>query len=183
MALSNFDTRIMKVVQVTNHQGDVRYRMLRGIQCSCMSLMSVCWTLYKSASIWDSFDLDCILRKRDLWFKSLNNYRYIGMEDLRQEFFIENSSINVEFLNNRTGEITAGEYLVSITEIVSDCQQIGAGAQLIINNYILGLLWGNQYFFLFYSHSKDEIRRMSATGTAALQLSLLPSTVFKTKMH
>ena len=43
------------------------------------------------------------------------------MEDLPHEFLIENSSINAEFLNNRTGEITAGGYLVSITEIMSDC--------------------------------------------------------------
>ena len=90
------------------------------------------------------------------------------MEDLPQDFFIENLSINVEFLNIITGEITAGVYLVSITEIVSDCQQIGTGALLIINNYILGLLWGNQCFFLFDSQSKDEIGRMSVTGTAVL---------------
>ena len=90
------------------------------------------------------------------------------MEDLPQTFFIENSSINVEFLNNKTGEITAGAYLVSITEIVSDCQQIGTQALLIINNYILGLFWGNQCFFLFDSHSKYEIGRMAATGTAVL---------------
>ena len=64
------------------------------------------------------------------------------MEDLSQEVFIENSSINVEFLNNRTGEITAGTYL--ITEIMCDCQQIGVGALLIIINHILGLLWRNQ---------------------------------------
>ena len=66
------------------------------------------------------------------------------MEDLIQEVFIKNLSINVEFLNIRTGEITARAYPVSFTEIVSDCQQIGTGAMLIINNYILGLLWGNQ---------------------------------------
>ena len=47
---------------------------------------------------------------------------YLGVKDSPQEFVIENLSINVEFLNNRTGEITAGAYLVSITEIVSDCQ-------------------------------------------------------------
>ena len=158
----------MKVVQATHHQGDIRYGMLRGIQCSCMSLMSVCWTLFKSVSIWDSFDLDCILQKGFFLFKSLNKYRYLSMKDLPQEFFIENSSINVQFLNIRTGEITAGAYLVSITEIVSDCQQIGTGALLIINKYILGLLWGNQCFFLFDSHSNDEIGRMSATGTAVL---------------
>ena len=59
------------------------------------------------------------------------------MEGLPQESFIENSSINVEFLNIRTGKIASGAYLVSITDIVSDCQQIGIGALLIINNYIL----------------------------------------------
>ena len=125
----------------THHQGFVRYRMSRGIQCSCMSLMLVCWTLFKSAGIWGSFGLDYIL---------------------------QNSSINVEFLNNRIGEITAGAYLLSITEIVSDCQQIGTEALLIINNYILGLVLRNQCFFLFDSHSKDGIRKMSATGTTGL---------------
>ena len=80
--------------------------MSRVIQCPCMSLMSVCWTLFKSVSKWVSFDLDCILQKGDLLFKSLNNYRHLGMEDLPQDFFIENVSINIEFLNIRTGEIT-----------------------------------------------------------------------------
>ena len=59
------------------------------------------------------------------------------MEYLPHELFIENSAINVEFLNNTTGEITAGTYLVLDTEIVSGCQQIGIIALLIINNYIL----------------------------------------------
>ena len=57
---------------------------------------------------------------------------------------------------------------MSITEIVSDCQQIGTGALLIIGNYILSLLWGNQCFFSFDSHSKHELGRMSTTGTAVL---------------
>ena len=51
----------------------------------CMSLMSVCWTLFKSESLWDSFDLHFILQKRDFLFKSPNNLRYLGMEDLPQE--------------------------------------------------------------------------------------------------
>ena len=55
------------------------------------------------------------------------------MEDLPQEFFIENSSINVEFLNDRNGEITAGAYLMSVTEIANDSQQLGTVALLIIN--------------------------------------------------
>ena len=56
------------------------------------------------------------------------------MEDLPQEFFIENSSINVQFFNNRTEVITAEAYIVSITEIMIDCQQIDTGSLLVINN-------------------------------------------------
>ena len=124
LALSNFDTRIMKVVQTPHHQSDIRFGVSRGVQsqCSYMSLMWDCWTLFKSVSIWEFFDLNFILQKGDLLFNSLNNYRYLGTEDLPQELFIRNLSINVEFINNKIGEITATAYLVSTTEIVSDCQ-------------------------------------------------------------
>ena len=95
IALNNFEIRILKVVQATLHQGDIRYGMLRGVQCPFIPLMSVCWTLFKSVSIWDSFHLDCILQKGDILFESANNYRYLGMEDLPQTFFIGNLSINL----------------------------------------------------------------------------------------
>ena len=72
--------------------------------------------------------LDFTLQKGDLLFKSFNNYRHLGMEDLPQEFFIENSSTNVEFLNIRLGKITPGTYVLSIAEIMSHCQQVGTGA-------------------------------------------------------
>ena len=115
----------MKAANATHHQGDIRYGMPRGIQCSCMSLMVVYWALFYSASIWDFFGLDCILNIGELLLRYQNNYRYLGMAYLPQDIFIKNSSINVEFLNNRTGEITAESYLVSITEIKRDCQQLG----------------------------------------------------------
>ena len=65
------------------------------------------------------------------------------MEDLLQEFLIENCSTNVEFLENKTGEITAGLYLLSIAEIKDSFGRIEALAAVIINNDILGLIWGN----------------------------------------
>ena len=40
------------------------------------------------------------------------------MEDLPQEFLVENSCKNVKSLENKTGGITAGAYLLSIAEIV-----------------------------------------------------------------
>ena len=90
------------------------------------------------------------------------------MEDLPQEFLLENYSMNVEFLENKTGEITAGTYLLSIAEIVNTAQEIGTGALLIVHNYIIGLIWGNNSIYLFDSDSKDQYDNISSSGTAVL---------------
>ena len=61
--------------------------------------------------------------------------RYLGMEDLLQEYLVENSPLNMEFLENKTEDIVAGAYLISTSEIVNGVQQIEAGALLTTGNY------------------------------------------------
>lgn len=56
---------------------------------------------------------------------------------------IEGFAVNVQFLENKTGEIIAVTYLRSIVEFVSTVQQIGIGVLVNFNKYILGLIWGN----------------------------------------
>ena len=60
--------------------------------------------MFRTAGIWDKFDLNCILGKGEELFKLIGQFRYTGKEDLPQEFLIENSSINVEVLENNTGQ-------------------------------------------------------------------------------
>lgn len=113
--------------------------------------------------------MDCILGKGDWLFKCIGKFRYYGIEDLPKEFFIDHYSINVEFLDNKTGEITAGEYLVSITEIKNSVQSSGTVALLIVSKYSLGLIWGNDStIYLLDSHGKDENLNLSSFGTPAL---------------
>ena len=69
MALSIRDYTIIKVIQVTQHQGDVRFRTSRVIQWSFASLISVSWTFVKSLGLWNKFDLDYILRRGYQMFK------------------------------------------------------------------------------------------------------------------
>lgn len=121
-----------------------------------------------------------------------------------RSFFIENSSMNVESLNNRGVEITAGSYLASDNGTVSDCPQpLSTEALLIVNNYILDLLWGNQYLFsiwlLKYRWNRKDInyryisfaniwfaavirnlRKMNMLLTSP-NGSLLPTKILKTK--
>ena len=83
-----------------------------------MSLISVSLTLFPSPGIWDKFYLDCILGKGDELFKCIGQFRFLGIEDLPQELLTENFSMTVEFLDNKTAEITAGAYLLSFSEFV-----------------------------------------------------------------
>ena len=105
-----------------------------------MSIISVSRTLFKYAGLWNKVDLDCIFGKGDQLFKFVRKIRYLGVEDLAQEFMTKNCPIYFELLENKTGEITIGAYLLSIAEIVSSAQQTGTGPLLIVNNYILDVI-------------------------------------------
>ena len=95
IALSVTDYIIIKVVQATHRQSDVRYGTFIGIPSSCMSLISVSWSLFKSTGVPDEFDLVCILGKRDHLFKFTGKFRYLWIEELPQEFLGETLSTNV----------------------------------------------------------------------------------------
>ena len=45
MENSNNVNVLADVANVTHHQGDIRYGATTGIQCSCMSLKSICWSI------------------------------------------------------------------------------------------------------------------------------------------
>ena len=143
--------------------------VLLGVCSACACPLYLSWTLFKSPGLWGKFDLDSILGKGYHLFKIIGKFRYLGMEDVPQEFSIKNCSINVEFLENKTGEITAGVYLLSIVENRNSVRQIGTGALLFVNNYVLGLILGNDStIYLSDSHSKDGHGNLSSSGTAVL---------------
>lgn len=89
-------------------------------------------------------------------------------QDLKTQDVIENATINVGFLENKAGEITAGAYFISIAEIVNGAQWIGIGALLIVKNYILGLICWSGFIYSFDFHSKDENGNLWSSGTAVL---------------
>ena len=94
MSLNIGNYRLIKVVQASHHQGNVGYGASKGMQFSCMSLISVSWTLFKYPGLCNKFDLDCILGKGDHLFKFIGKFRFLGEEDFPQEYLIENIPIN-----------------------------------------------------------------------------------------
>ena len=69
----------------THHEMDIRYGTTAAIQCLCISLMAVCWSLIKSISRWDdSNDLDQILGKAGELFKCVNKLKLLEVENYSQ---------------------------------------------------------------------------------------------------
>lgn len=111
-----------------------------------MSLFSVSWTLFSSSGLWHAFHLDCILNKGDQLPKFICKFKHLRIENLPQDFVMEEFLINVEFLKNKTEEITAGIYLLPTAQIVNVAQQVGTRALLIVNNYIFEPNLGNRFY-------------------------------------
>ena len=94
------------------------------MQCSCISLTSINWTLFKLPQFWHLINLDSVLQKSGELFKCVNEFRFLGIEGLPHGFLTENCLIDVDFLENRMGKITIEVYLAYITEIISNFQQV-----------------------------------------------------------
>ena len=101
-------------------------------------------------------------------YKSLNQYRLLGGDDLPWTVNIYGYSVDIFLLDNKTGEITLNAYLVSLKKIIGSCLNIGSGALLIISCYIFGLIWGKECVYLFDSHSKDYEGNISQNGSVIL---------------
>ena len=148
--------RPTKTFRATHHQGDLRYGATAGIQCSCMSLRSVCCNTFTSVTTWDGTDLDMILENEDRLFKSLNQYRLLGVDDLRRTVNIYGHWVDILLLDNKTGEMTLNAHLISLREIIESCLYIESGALLTISRYIFRIFGGKDCVYLFASHSKDS---------------------------
>ena len=79
MAFSIRDYRTIKVVQATHHQSDIGDGKSRAIQYSCMSLIEVSWTLFRSPCQWSKLDLDGILGREDQLVQRMVSYSIADM--------------------------------------------------------------------------------------------------------
>ena len=94
-----------------------------------------------------------MLENGDQLFKSLNQYRLLGVDDLPRIVNIYSYSLHIFLLDNKASKITLNAYLVSLKEIIKSCLNIVSGALLLISGYFFGLSWGKDCVYLFDSHT------------------------------
>ena len=62
---------IQKVIKATFSQGHPKFVRTTGIQCTCISLISICFSIFKAVSRWSKHDIHCVLEEN----RALTNFR------------------------------------------------------------------------------------------------------------
>ena len=68
-----------------------------GKQCSCNTLVSLCYSKFRTINLWKTHDLDYILNEGDSNFKRLGFTEYPFIDQFPKNVFIEGQECNINF--------------------------------------------------------------------------------------
>ena len=60
---------IQKVIPATLSQGHPKFRRTRGIQCTCIFLFKICFSIFKAVSRWGRHEVEYVIEKGDALYK------------------------------------------------------------------------------------------------------------------
>ena len=74
---------VLKVTSGSFHQGNVKkFFETAGLQCGINSMVSICFTVAKKISSWNTSDMDYILETGNECFKKLGYSVYLTLDEL-----------------------------------------------------------------------------------------------------
>ena len=88
---------MIKSVQGSLHQAELRFGNSDGTQCTCCGLVSVCFSLVKNPGKWLSTDLDFIVVNRDEKYNTLNKVGHNLFDELPTQISLFNTNIDIKF--------------------------------------------------------------------------------------
>ncbi|XP_057297689.1 uncharacterized protein LOC130628722 [Hydractinia symbiolongicarpus] len=157
---------ILKSVQGSFHQGDVRLGTFTGIQCMCNSLFAIVWSALKKISFWNPGDLDHILSEGTKWYTNLG-YTNQYLSELPNSFVLENEVIQIQSLENVSHIITDDSTSLRTFHNSSDSHK-GQGMVGIISGVSFAIVWDHPQIYLFDPHSRTSLGQITEQGTSVL---------------
>ena len=148
---------IRKVVQASHHQGDIiRYgRESAGKQCTANAYFAIFFSSIKKVSVWDSFDLDYVLKQVDKIFKKVcedkERYEYLAVDELPLNIPLEGTNISAWRLAHESLLFAEKNILFENYRHYSESDR-GNGAIFTCGGYNVATIWvENNVFYLIYT--------------------------------
>jgi len=154
-----------RVVQGTFNQGDSRFGYSAGIQCSCNTIVSLCFSKFRVLTSWKTHDLDYILIEGDSNFKRLGFTETPFVEQFPKIVFIEGQECNIRF------DVVDGEFTCNNTTINFVSEELllsHCGVVIVIRGYSISIKFYLNEFFVFDSHSRDVVGKITPNGKCIL---------------
>ena len=159
---------IVRSVQAGFHQGHETFGATKGIQCSCISLFSVCFSVFKSVSAWNKNDLEYVLEKGDLVYKAQNSITFLSVPELPTTLVIEDFPLTLNFGADRFGFLHRGSNCISELILNLSLPQLSHGILLFCKSYCFSIIIKNDQIFVVDSHSRDADGKPCASGAAII---------------
>ena len=155
-----------KCVKGSFNQADVtRFGTTAGIQCSCNALVSIIYSRCKLINFWKTFDLDLILTEGDKNFKTLGFTESPYVDQFPKNVIVEGQLFSLNFVNFH-GEFISTD--IAINFVQEELLLQYPGALFVIDGYTIGIIYHNNYYYVFDSHSRDDNGKRIEGGTSVL---------------
>ena len=88
---------IQKVVQASFSQGHPKFGSARGIQCTCIFLFSICFSIFKTVPRWNRHDVEY---EDDALYKMQNINQLLSCTQLSRVVQVEHLLVPINFLED-----------------------------------------------------------------------------------
>ena len=158
--------QVSKCVQGSFNQSDVDiFGTTAGIQCSCNALVSIIYSKCKQLNFWKTSDLDLILIEGDKNLKVLGFTESPYVDQFPKNILLEEQMFSLEF-ENFLGEFVSTDIAINFVQEELLFQYLGA--LFVIDGYTLAIMYHNNNFYVFDSHSRDGSGCKIENGTSVL---------------
>ena len=141
---------VEKIIQGSFHQSNPRFGRTAGVQCT---LFALCWSQVKTVSRWNKSDLNHVLTKENLLYKSLHVVDMLTADDLSRSIVMYNIEFPVYFLELKTEivHLRNGEPFLRRSVANTGHEFIFF---LYMGGFTIALMKHHNHFYLFDSHSR-----------------------------
>ena len=86
----------LTVIKASFNQGNDKFGHTKGIQCSCISLFAVSFSVFKNVARWTCHDLEYIVEQGDALYKSTGSTNFLSCPELPRNLYIEGFQVTID---------------------------------------------------------------------------------------
>ena len=95
-------TSFVKITRGSFHQGNEKFGLTAGRQCTCCALFSVVFSTVKNPGNWNCADVNYVVDHGDQVYKDLNSTAYLMLNELPNSVSIMNLNFLINFLDTKS---------------------------------------------------------------------------------